>query len=452
MVSGELALEVSELEMRFGPVTALRNVSISIRQGEIHGVVGHNGSGKSTFVEILAGTHVPTNGKMELFGKEVGFPGAAKDRLSYPMAVVHQDVGLVGSMSVVDNFRVNRFNRGPAGALRWREERKLTRERLAALGLDIDPRTLVEELSAADQVLISVARSLMDLEQIRQKAEHKDQAILILDEPTSSLPSGAIDSFLGTIREVNRDLGTTVIIVSHNPREIMALSNRFSALKNGALVGTYVTGEVSYQELAALMSGQNENEIDHKVQVPTSAVRQFDVRRSLRPVMERLNVSTQETVHLAVAVHSQIMDVEVIDSPQSIGVRHDIGSLLPIHATSVGKIFLAFSSHFQNLLSSGEIALPRLTPNTITDSEELFEEIEKIARQGYSLNLGGRSEYTAGAAVPIFGLNGELVAALGVSGPITRYPSLDDLEHLAQEIIQEVQHYSVPQILNLSPE
>ncbi len=168
--------------------------------------------------------------------------------------------------------------------------------------------------------------------------------------------------------------------------------------------------------------------------------------------MERLNVSTQETVHLAVAVHSQIMDVEVIDSPQSIGVRHDIGSLLPIHATSVGKIFLAFSSHFQNLLSSGEIALPRLTPNTITDSEELFEEIEKIARQGYSLNLGGRSEYTAGAAVPIFGLNGELVAALGVSGPITRYPSLDDLEHLAQEIIQEVQHYSVPQILNLSPE
>ena len=179
-------------------------------------------------------------------------------------------------------------------------------------------------------------------------------------------------------------------------------------------------------------------------------VRQFDVRRSLRPVMERLNTSTQETVHLAVAVHSQIMDVEVIDSPQSIGVRHDIGSLLPIHATSVGKIFLAFSSQFQALLASGELSLPRLTPFTITEPKDLFNEIETIARNGYALNLGGRSEQTAGAAVPIFGLNGELVAALGVSGPITRYPTIEHLEHLAHEILQEVQTYSVPQILNLS--
>lgn len=179
-------------------------------------------------------------------------------------------------------------------------------------------------------------------------------------------------------------------------------------------------------------------------------VRQFDVRRSLRPVMENLNVSTQETVHLAVAVHSQIMDVEVIDSPQSIGVRHDIGSLLPIHATSVGKIFLAYSTHFQAALTSGLLPMPGLTPNTITEPKKMLEEIESIVRKGYALNLGGRSEYTAGAAVPIFGLNGELVAALGVSGPISRYPTLEHLERLAKEILQEVQSYSVPQAMNLT--
>ncbi len=178
-------------------------------------------------------------------------------------------------------------------------------------------------------------------------------------------------------------------------------------------------------------------------------VRQFDMRRSLRPAMERLNESTRETVHLAVAVHSQIIDVEVLDSPQSIGVRHDIGSLLPIHATSVGKIFLAFSPQFQSMLSAGELVLSRFTPNTITEPNELFEEIEKIARQGYSLNLAGRNEQTAGAAVPIFGFNGELVAALGVSGPITRYPTIEHLENLAQEIIAEVRTYSIPQRLNL---
>ncbi len=261
MASLDTALEVRGVQMRFGPVTALTDLSLEIRQGEIHGVVGHNGSGKSTFVELLAGSHVPNRGQMEMFGKAVDFPGVSRDRSKYPLAVVHQDVGLVGSMSVVDNFRVNRFGRGPLGSLRWRVERKITRQRLLQLGVDVDPKTPVEELSAADQVLISVARALMDLEEIRQRAEHKAQAILILDEPTSSLPSGTIDSFLNTIREVNRDLGTTVIIVSHNPREIMSLSHRFSALKNGGLIGTFTTGEVSYRELAALMAGQTDKDV-----------------------------------------------------------------------------------------------------------------------------------------------------------------------------------------------
>lgn len=257
MVAGQVALEVKGLSMRFGPVTALDGLSLKIEQGEIHGVVGHNGSGKSTFVEVLAGSHVPNDGQMELFGNPADFPGASRAREKYPLIVVHQDVGLVGSMSVVDNFRVNRFKRGAAGAIRWHAEHELTRQRLLALGVDIDPKTLVEDLSSSDQMLISVARALMDLEEIRERAVHKDQAILILDEPTSSLPSGTVDSFLDTIRDVNRNLGTTVIIVSHNPREIMSLSHRFSALKNGLLVGTYVTGQVNYPELAALMAGQS---------------------------------------------------------------------------------------------------------------------------------------------------------------------------------------------------
>lgn len=247
--------------MRFGPVTALAGLSLSIAQGEIHGIVGHNGSGKSTFVEILAGSHVPNNGQMELFGKRVDFPGVTRAREKYPLVVVHQDVGLVGSMSVVDNFRINRFKRGALAAIRWRDEHRFTRDRLSALGLEIDTKALVRDLSASDQVLISVARALMDLEEIRERAADQSQAILILDEPTSSLPSGTVESFLNTIRDVNRNLGTTVIIVSHNPREIMSLSHRFSALKNGNLIGTYTTKEVSYPELAALMAGQSEKEL-----------------------------------------------------------------------------------------------------------------------------------------------------------------------------------------------
>lgn len=172
-------------------------------------------------------------------------------------------------------------------------------------------------------------------------------------------------------------------------------------------------------------------------------VRQFDVRRSLRPVMERLSELTQETIHLTVAVHSQIMDVDVIDSLHSVGVRASIGSILPIHATAVGKIFLAYSDTFHSALMRGEIPLIPMTFNTITDLALLLDEIDKVQRQGYSINLGGRTEQTAGAAVPIFGLNGELVAALGVSGPISRFQTNEDLEQLAHLIMAEIKNYIV---------
>lgn len=354
MVSKAKALEVTDLQMRFGPVTALAGLSMSIEQGEIHGVVGHNGSGKSTFVEILSGSHVPNSGELELFGSKVSFPGATRDRSSYPVAVVHQDVGLVESMSVVDNFRVNRFGRGTIGNVRWREERKFTRQRLEALGLNIDPRTLVEELSASDQVLISVARALLDLEEIRQRAEQKDQAILILDEPTSSLPSGTIDSFLNTIRSVNRDLGTTVIIVSHNPREIMSFCNRFSALKNGRLVGTYVTGEVSYPELAALMSGETEK-IDQVGVGAAVSAGESDIERGLGE--EVLRVSGLQGGRVSGAEFS-IRSGEIVGITGLLGSGYeDIPYLLAgSQAKSHGEVYL------------GERDLGRCTPRSFREN------------------------------------------------------------------------------------
>lgn len=256
-------------------------------------------------------------------------------------------------------------------------------------------------------------------------------------------------------------------IVDVKPKTVNAVVNSLEILRElgraGKPVGVHAIGSkmgLAVSTVHRLLASLVEQEF--VVQVPETSeytlgrgllellsdmIRQFDVRRSLRPIMERLNVRTQETVHLTVAVHAQIMDIDVIDSPQSIGVRHDIGLLLPIHATSVGKIFLAYSAPFQMSLMSGEIALSRLTPNTTTDRDQLCAELEQIRKQGYALNLAGRTEQTAGSAVPIFGFNGELVAALGVSGPITRYPSLSHLEQLAQLIIEEVRSYSVPSAL-----
>ena len=255
-----------------------------------------------------------------------------------------------------------------------------------------------------------------------------------IKEPTKGRKVNAVVNSMEILRELGR---------AGKPLGVHALASQMDLAVS--TVHRLLTS-LAEQEFVAQVPETSEYTLGRALlELLSDMVRQYDVRRSLRPVMERLSSTTQETIHLAVAVHSQIMDVDVIDSPQSIGVRANVGSLLPIHATSVGKIFLTYSSQFQNALVSGDLPLPELTPFTITDPKELFEETEKISRQGYAINRGGRSEQTAGAAVPIFGLNGELVAALGVSGPISRFPSNETLEQLAKVILEEVQTYSVPQ-------
>lgn len=252
------ALKIDELSKHFGNVTALDGLSLDIREGDIHGIVGHNGSGKSTLVKILAGGYVPEAGSMELFGQKMSFPADGALLRETAIAVVHQDLGLVPSLSIVDNFRVRRYGKGPLGTISWAKEEKLTKERLCDLGVKVNPRAKTSELAISDQVLLCVARALLELE-IYTKSGADRRSILVLDEPTSSLPRDKVETFLEVISSINRNYGATVLLVSHNPRDIMAVSQRFSALRDGSCIGTYDTGEVSYATLAGLMAGKAED-------------------------------------------------------------------------------------------------------------------------------------------------------------------------------------------------
>jgi ribose transport system ATP-binding protein len=248
----ELAVRAVDLSVTFGAVKAIQGLTLDITKGEIHGLIGHNGSGKSTFAKVLAGVYSPSAGHVEAFGEvlpsSVGRPSQRAGRV----VVVPQDLGLVPSMSVVDNFKVNRYRRG---LINWRVERQATRAALEALGADVDPRQPVHTLNSSERVLLSVARALADLSS-GGSGSKTDEAVLVLDEPTSSLPHDSVETLLATIRTINSQLGVTIILVSHNPREILAVSHRVSALKNGQSIGTFVTSALSFRGLAELMAGQ----------------------------------------------------------------------------------------------------------------------------------------------------------------------------------------------------
>lgn len=171
-------------------------------------------------------------------------------------------------------------------------------------------------------------------------------------------------------------------------------------------------------------------------------VREFDWRRVLQERLDAIAAETRETVHLTIAVGKSVMDIDVRDSPETVGVRRVVGELLPVHATAVGKVFLTFSLPFRSALSNGQLSLPRLTPLTRTDPAELQQELEEVRRQGYAINLGERSELTAGAAVPIFDLPGTLVAAVGVSGPRLRLATVDQLHALGQYLQKMTRPFS----------
>src|SRR4051812_5097957 len=174
------ALLMRQVSKRFGPQVALDSVDLRVGRGEIHALVGQNGSGKSTLVKILAGYHQPdSGGHAEIRGKSFALGSSAGARAA-GVRFVHQDLGLVERMTVSDNFRLDASGRGRfLGRIRRRQERAEARQALVALGYDIAPTAPIASLAEAERTAVAIARALYEFE---------DGPVLVLDEPTASLP------------------------------------------------------------------------------------------------------------------------------------------------------------------------------------------------------------------------------------------------------------------------
>ena len=172
---GQPGLELVNLRKHFGGVAALRGVDFTAYGGEVHALLGQNGSGKSTLVKILTGIHDPEDGaELRIWGREIPMPLKAAHEQG--IAVIHQDLGLVESMTVLENMGVaSSYGTRQFAPFSMRSERRITRELLAELGLDIDPDTLVSELAPATRATVAIARAM------RLLREHSERLVFVLD-------------------------------------------------------------------------------------------------------------------------------------------------------------------------------------------------------------------------------------------------------------------------------
>jgi ribose transport system ATP-binding protein len=246
-------LEVAGLSKRFSGVTVLRNVDLEIAPGEVHALLGGNGSGKSTLIKILSGYHRPEPGSRVLIsGQELHF-GSPQSSYRLGCRVVHQDGGLVDELSVTDNLSLTAGYPCRWGTIRESAARQSAAQALRRLGLDLDPRTPVGDLSAASRTEVALVRAL------REDAQAPVR-LLVLDEPTATLPVKEVRQLLDTVRRVAAQ-GVAVLYVSHRLSEAFDVADTVTVLRDGRKVTTEPISGLSRDQIVTLITGLGAEEV-----------------------------------------------------------------------------------------------------------------------------------------------------------------------------------------------
>ena len=231
------ALRVEHIAKSFGPVTALRDVSLSLRKGEVLGLIGDNGAGKSTLVKILSGFHRPDAGAISVFGEPVQFKSVIHAR-SLGIDTVYQDLALVPGLSVYHNMFLKREHTR-LKVLDNRSMRNQARSHLNSLGVNIpDVNAEVASLSGGQRQAIAVARSVFS-----------DARIILLDEPLAAMGAKEGGLILKLIRELRERGDVSQIVIAHNYLHVLETCDRVCLLQNGRITFDRPTAETSIEEL-----------------------------------------------------------------------------------------------------------------------------------------------------------------------------------------------------------
>lgn len=240
-------LELKHISKFYPGVVALDDVSLDIRRGEIHALIGENGAGKSTLIKTCSGAIAPSKGEIVVDGKTFTRMTPTLSEQN-GIGVIYQEFNLVGDLSVAENIFLGRAIRKGIIVDQKAMERESAKI-LGALNINIDPRTLVKKLSVGYQQMVEIA-----------KAVSQNARILIMDEPSAPLTNAEVESMFGIVDQLKKN-GVTIIYISHRLDEIFRLSNRVTVLRDGQYVTTLNTAETNKEELVHYMVGRKLTEI-----------------------------------------------------------------------------------------------------------------------------------------------------------------------------------------------
>ena len=241
---GETILQMQDITMRFPGVLALDHAQLSLQKGEVLGLIGENGAGKSTMMNILLGSLKPTEGKMIFKGEDYS-PASPSDALRCGISMIHQEISLVPELSVAENIwlgREKQFRRH--GLLDIKKRTEATRSLMTDLDIEIDPMVPVKQLSIATMQLIEVLRAV---------SYHSD--VIIMDEPTSALTDVEIQKLYNIIRELSAS-GTSIIYISHKLEELFEVCNRVTVFRDGKYISTHPIDQIDQKQLIRLIVGR----------------------------------------------------------------------------------------------------------------------------------------------------------------------------------------------------
>ncbi|HVZ00932.1 MAG TPA: sugar ABC transporter ATP-binding protein [Dongiaceae bacterium] len=246
-------LRMEGISKSFGGVAALRDVDFELLEGQIHGLVGENGAGKSTMMKIIAGVHTTFTGRMLLDGREVRFH-SARDALDAGIGMVHQELSIVPDLSVAENVYLGKqpthWNFMGNGIIDWKAMKAGAREQLQKLGIDVDPSATMGSLPIGLQQLIELARVL-----------YSGARIIILDEPTSALSPPEVARLFDVLRGVKAS-GRSIVFISHFLDDILSISDAVTIFRNGRRVATESTANIDKAWVIERMIGKGHEELE----------------------------------------------------------------------------------------------------------------------------------------------------------------------------------------------
>ena len=309
-------LEMQGITKQFPGVKALDDVSLQVEAGKVHALMGENGAGKSTLMKCLFGNYKPDSGKILLDGKEVSFQGAM-EALRSGISMIHQELQPEPHLTVMENLWMGRWPK-KGFIVDYRKMYQMTVEELGRLKMDYNPKALVKTLSVSKIQCLEIA-----------KAVSNNARVIIMDEPTSSLTESETEYLFGIIEDLRKQ-GIAIIYISHKMNEILRIADCVSIMRDGRMIGTWPTAELTIDTIISRMVGRE--------------LAEYYPQKSNVPGEVRLKVDDFTSIHASSFRHVsfELRRGEILGVAGLVGAQRTelFEGIYGIRSHTAGKIFI----------------------------------------------------------------------------------------------------------------